>query len=142
LNYPEEIEATFIELAATDERIRRRRLEIRSLELEITLDATTAKGADGKLLLSNETQRKAAIEKMLAEKAEYAEYAEEISNLEQDRIKLQARLERRRLELKLHILDCEQNNALAALKVADAIYYARTTAQDKGPVADEPLLPF
>jgi hypothetical protein len=134
LNYPEEIEGTFLELAAKDEEIRRRRLEIRSLELDITLDATTAKGEDGKLILTNDTQRKAAIEKMLAEKAEYAEYGESLSNLEQDRIKLQARLERLRLELKLHILECEQNNAIAALKVADAIYHAR--------YAQEVTLPF
>src|SRR4029077_13775429 len=124
----------FLELAATDERIRRRRAEIRSLELDITLDATTAKDEHGKLILSNEMQRKAAIEKMLVEKTEYAEYAEELSGLEQDRIKLQARLERLRLELKLHILECEQNNAIAALKVADAIYHAR--------YAQEVTLPF
>jgi hypothetical protein len=129
LNFPKEIEDCYLELAATDEQIRRRRLEVRSLELDITLDATTAKDANGKLLLSNEMQRKAAIEKMLAEKTEYADYAESISNLEQDRIKLQARLERLRLELKLHILECEQNNAIAALKVADAIYAARHDGQ-------------
>lgn len=141
MNYPEEIEATFLELAATDEQIRRRRLEVRSLELDITLEATTAKGADGKLILSNEMQRKAAIEKMLAEKAEYAEYAETLSNLEQDRIKLQARLERLRTELKLHFQDRDLNVALTTLRAADAIFRART-AQDKGEISDGLILPF
>jgi hypothetical protein len=129
LNYPEEIEGCVLELAACNEQIRRRRLEIRSLEIDIAAEATTAKGPDGKLLLSNETQRKAAIEKMLVETTEYAEYAETLGNLEQDKVKLEARLERRRLEAKLHILECEQNNAIAAMKVADAIYNARHNDQ-------------
>jgi hypothetical protein len=141
MKYPEEIEATFLELAGFDERIKGKRSQVRSLELQITLDVTTAKDAQGKLVLSNEKQREGAVAKYLAESQEYADLATELCNLEQDRIKLQARLERLRLECKLHILECEQNNALAALKVADAIFYARTT-QDRVSSANDPLLPF
>jgi chromosome segregation ATPase len=125
MNYPEEIEGAFLELAATDERIRRRRLEIRSLELDITLDATTAKDEHGKLILSNEMQRKAAIEKMLTERKEYAEYAEELSGLEQDRIKLQARLRRLEMEFKVEMTAADYRNALAILESANAIFKVR-----------------
>jgi molecular chaperone GrpE (heat shock protein) len=112
------------------------------LELQITLDVTTAKDpTTGKLLLTNEKQRDAAIAQALADESEYAELAEQLSNLEQDRLRLQARLERLRMEFKVEMLEAEQRNHLAALKVADAIYYAR---HDKHVPAEaqEVTLPF
>jgi hypothetical protein len=141
LNLPEEIENTFLELAAFDERIKARRARVRSIELQITLDVTTAKDESGKLILTNEKQREAAIASTLAESEEYAEIAIELGNLEQDRLRLQARLERLRMEFRVEMLEAEQRNHLAALKVADAIYYAR---HDKHvPVeAQEVTLPF
>jgi hypothetical protein len=126
LNLPEEIENTFLELAAFDERIKQRRSRVRSLELQITLDVTTAKDPEtGKLLLTNEKQREAAIASTLAESEEYAELATELGNLEQDRLLLQARLERLRMEFRVEMLEAEQRNHLAALKVADSIWAAR-----------------
>ena len=126
MNLPEEIENTFLELAAFDERIKQRRSRVRSLELQITLDVTTAKDPEtGKLLLTNEKQREAAIANQLADSVEYDELATELGNLEQDRLRLQARLERLRMEFKVEMLEAEQRNHLAALKVADAIYAAR-----------------
>ena len=98
-----------------------------ALELQITLDVTTAKDPEsGKLLLTNEKQREAAIATTLAESEEYAELATELGNLEQDRLRLQARLERLRMEFRVEMLEAEQRNHLAALKVADAIYHARS----------------
>ena len=126
MNLPEEIENTFLELAAFDERIKARRAKVRSLELQITLDVTTAKDPEtGKLLLTNEKQREAAIASTLAESEEYAELATDLGNLEQDRLRLQARLERLRMEFRVEMLEAEQRNHLACLKVADAIYAAR-----------------
>jgi hypothetical protein len=126
MNLPEEIENTFLELAAFDERIKSRRARVRSIELQITLDVTTAKDpTTGKLLLSNDKQRESAVASALTEDSEYAEIAEQLSNLEQDRLRLQARLERLRMEFKVEMLEAEQRNYLAALKVADAIYAAR-----------------
>ena len=61
----------------------------------------------------------------LAENRGISEIATELGNLEQDRMKLQARLERLRMEFKVEMLEAEQRNHLAALKVADAIYHAR-----------------
>jgi hypothetical protein len=140
LNLPEEIENTFLELAAFDERIKQRRSRVRSLELQITLDVTTAKDPEtGKLLLTNEKQREAAIATTLAESEEYAELATELGNLEQDRLRLQARLERLRMEFKVEMLEAEQRNHLAALKVADAIYSARFNLP---PRELEIILPF
>jgi chromosome segregation ATPase len=144
MNYPEEIESTFLELASFDERIKQVRAKVRSLELQITLDVTTAKDPEtGKLLLSNDKQREGAIASTLAESEEYAELATDISNLEQDKIRLQARLERLRMEFKLHLLDCEQRNSIAAMKVADALWHARVGQNHHFPVdVEEVTLPF
>jgi molecular chaperone GrpE (heat shock protein) len=125
LNLPEEIENTFLELAAFDERIKQRRSRVRSLELQITLDACSAKDESGKPVLKNEREREAAIATMLSESEEFAELATELGNLEQDRLRLQARLERLRMEFKVEMLEAEQRNHLAALKVADSIWAAR-----------------
>jgi hypothetical protein len=142
MNLPEEIENTFLELAAFDERIKSKRAKVRSIELQITLDVTTAKDGNGKLLLTNEKQREAAIASTLAESEEYAELATELSNLEQDRLRLQARLERLRMEFKVEMLEAEQRNHLAALKVADAIYAARHDNHVPMAVQEEVTLPF
>ena len=143
MNLPEEIENTFLELAAFDERIKSRRARVRSIELQITLDVTTAKDpTTGKLLLSNEKQREAAIASTLAESEEYGELATELSNLEQDRLRLQARLERLRMEFRVEMLEAEQRNHLAALKVADAIYAARHDNHVPMAVQEEVTLPF
>ena len=70
---------------------------MRALELQIILDVTTAKDPEtGKLLLTNEKQREAAIATTLAE-SEIRELATELGDLEQDRLRLQARLERLRM---------------------------------------------
>jgi hypothetical protein len=135
---PAEIESTFLELASFDDRAKGKRSRVRALELQITLDVTIAKGPDGKLLLTNEKQREAAIAKELSESEEYAELATELSNLEQDRLRLQARLERLRMEFKVEMLEAEQRNHLAALRVADSIWAARQAAL----VSDEVRLPF
>lgn len=145
MKLPEEIENTFLELASFDERAKAKRSKLRALEIQITLDVTTAKDpTTGKLLLSNEKQRDAAIASTLAESEEYSELATELGNLEQDRLRLQARLERLRMEFKVEMLEAEQRNHLAALRVADAIYSARTAPQlyQLPQIEDEIQLPF
>jgi hypothetical protein len=122
---PKEIEATYLELASFEDRITAKDTKLRALVLEKTLEVTTLQGPDGKLLLTNDKQRDGAIAKALAESPEYAEIAEELGNLKQDRLRLQARLERLRMEFRELMIDAEHRNALAALKVADAIYSAR-----------------
>jgi hypothetical protein len=81
-----------------------------------------------------EREREAAIATMLAESDEFKEVATELSGDEQDETALMARLERLRMEFKVEMLEAEQRNHLAALKVADAIYHAR--------YAQEVTLPF
>lgn len=125
MEYPQQIEATFLEIALIDEELKQRRNAVRTIELEVTFDVTSAKDENGKLILTNEKQREGAIAKMLAEHEGYNQLAKQLSNLEHDRVVCQARLERLRMELKLHILEAEQRNYLAALKVADSIYHAR-----------------
>jgi hypothetical protein len=125
MNLPEEIENTFLELASFDERIKGKRSRVRALELEKTLEVTTMQDGNGKLLLTNDKQREGAIAKALAECEEYCELATELGNLEQDKLRLTARLERLRMEFRVEMLEAEQRNHLAALKVADAIYMAR-----------------
>jgi hypothetical protein len=139
LKYPEEIEGVCLELAATDEQIKRRRARIRKLEQDVTLEACSAKDENGKPVLKNEREREAAIARLLSESTEYAEQAEELSGLEDDRIKLMARHQRLRDEFREELLDRQYRNDLAALKVADAIYSARFNAP---PRDVEIVLPF
>ena len=143
MKLPEEIEDTFLELASFDERAKAKRSKLRALEIQITLDVTTAKDpTTGKLLLSNEKQRDAAIASTLAESQEYSEIATELGNLEQDRLRLQARLERLRMEFRVEMLEAEQRNALAVLKVADSIWAARHNSQFATATQEEVTLPF
>lgn len=143
MNLPEEIENTYLELAAVRERMKGKRTRVRSLELQIAFDVTTAKDESGKLILTNEKQREAAIAKMLAESQDYVGMAKELGNDEQDETHLMARLERLRMEFKVEMLEAEQRNHLAALKVADAIYAARTNGAYQLPqIEPEIELPF
>jgi hypothetical protein len=139
MNYPEEIEGIRLEIAAANEQIKRRRTNIRTLEIDIAAEATTAKGPDGKLLLTNETQRKATIEKMVTESEEYSGFAEELGNLEQDKIKLEARLDRYLMEFKLHLLDREEQVHLTTIRAIDAIFAAR---QENHQFPEEVEMPF
>jgi hypothetical protein len=142
VNYPEEIEGSVLEIAATVEQIKRRRSAIRAIEIDIAAEATTAKGPDGKLLLTNETQRKAAIEKMVAESEEYSTIADELGNLEQDKVKLEARLERQRMEWRSHLQDREEQVYQAAIRAADAIRQVRQDYPIPHHVEAEIELPF
>jgi hypothetical protein len=144
MNLPEEIEATFLHIAAMDEQLKVLRSSIRTVEIDITLDVVGARDDRGKPVLSNEMLREAAVAKTLAENERYANLAREVSTVEQERLKFQAKLERLRMEFRLHVLDCEQRNALSALRVADSIYFARTTNGSFKPFAIEPEieLPF
>ncbi len=119
---PKEIESTYLELAAVKERARVKRSRVRSLELQITLEACSAKDEAGKPILKNEREREAAIATMLAE---FKEVATELSGDESDETHLMARLERLRMEFKVEMLESEQRNALALMKAADAWYTAR-----------------
>ena len=137
MNYPQEIEAALLELANIDDQLKARRSSIRNLELEVTLDACGAKDEQGKLILTNDKQREGAVARMLSERDDYNGLAREVGNIERERRILEARLERLRMEFKLEVLAAEQRNALSALKVADAIYFARTVRPEQ-----EVELPF
>ena len=126
MNYPIEIEEALLQLAAIDDQLKTQRGSIRSLELEVTLDACGAKDENGKLILTNDRQREGAVARMLAERDDYNDLGRGVSNLERERRILEARLERLRMEFKLEVLAAEHRNYLAAMKTADAIFYART----------------
>jgi hypothetical protein len=139
---PKEIEATYLELASFEDRITAKDTKMRALVLETTLTVTTMQDGNGKLLLTNDKQREGAIAQRLAESEEYSELATDLGNLKQDRLRLQARLERLRLEFREMMIDAEHRNALAALKVADAIHHARFAAGYPMAREPEPELPF
>jgi hypothetical protein len=130
MNIPEEIEAILLHIAAMDEQLKVLRSSIRTVEIDVTLDVVGAKDDRGKPVLGNEKLREAAIAKTLADDERYANLAREVSTVEQERLKFQAKLERLRMEFKLQLLEAEQRNYIAAMKVADAIFYARTANGD------------
>jgi hypothetical protein len=142
MNYPLEIEAALVELSEIDEQLRAKRSSIRSLELDVTLDACGAKDENGKLILTNDRQREGAVARMLSEREDYTELGKGLANLERERRILEARLERLRLEVKLEILAAEQRNALANLRVADSLFYARTNGAPYRMEQQEIEMPF
>lgn len=138
MEHPQQIEKALNDIAFIDDQLRQRRQAIRKIELDVTLDIAGARGEDGKLICTNEKQREGAIAKMLEESSDYRELGKGVGELERDRAALMARLERLRLEVRLEILEAEQRNHLAALKVADSIYFARTTNGTFRPARMEP----
>jgi hypothetical protein len=127
-NYPERIEAALLEIFDVKRKLGDRRASMRSLEINVTVHHSTAKDpTTGKLLLTNETQRTSAIAKHLEEDEDYRAQLSEVRDLELQLAQAEASLERLRMEFRVHMLDAERNNAIAALKVADSIFYARHT---------------
>lgn len=128
MDYPERIEAALLEIFDVKRKLMDRRAAMRSLEISITVTATTAKDPQtGKLLLTNETQRTAAIAKNLEEDEDYRKQLTEVRDLELQLAQAEASLERLRMEFRVHMLDYERNNSIAALRVADSIFFARHT---------------
>jgi hypothetical protein len=143
LSLPEEVEILLLHIAAIDEQLKVLRSSIRTVEIDITLDVIGARDDRGKPVLTNEKLREAAIAKTLAESERYGNLARELSAVEQERLKFQAKLERLRMEFRLEILASEQRNTLSALRVADSIWAARNANSSFNlQIEDEIPLPF
>jgi predicted aminopeptidase len=140
---PQQIEAAMLRLIDIDEERNSKEAFLRKIESKVTLDLTGAKDDKGKLILTNDKQREAAIAEYLEANEDFRKLYAERRTLDRERAALLATLERLRIEVKLHILECEQRNAIAALKVADAIWNARQTPDVPTPaMVKASIVPF
>lgn len=104
-NYPEQIEKHLLELTRLNQLIETTRAQISTIEAELQLEIITARTIDGKLVFSNDTARSAAFTKSCDESDELQSLIAERRTHEYRRAELLAKVERLRLEFKLHELD-------------------------------------
>jgi predicted aminopeptidase len=104
---------------------------LRKIQSRVTLDLTGAKDDKGKLILTNDKQREAAIAEYLEANEDFRKLYAEQRTLDRERSALQATLERLRIEVKYELEAARQRNLMAELKVADAIFEARTATPRK-----------
>jgi hypothetical protein len=142
MNHPALIETAQLELADIEEQLKIERTRCRAIELDKALDALNAKDDKGKPVLTNDKMRDAAVGKLLEEDDAYRDVARNIGQLERQKLVGIAKLERLRMEFRVEMLEAEQRNALACLKVADAIYAARHDNHVPMAVQEEVTLPF
>ena len=147
--YPDRLREALQKIAGCRDALKDKRGLLHSLEVNITATITTQKDpTSGKLLLSNETQRTAAVRKSVDDDDDCRTLAAEIRDLERQLVDAEIEAECLRHEIRYDLLECEQRNHLAALKVADSIYFARFTAIQPAPYTnghtepDEIQLPF
>jgi hypothetical protein len=130
---PREIEATLLRIAGLDEEINGKRAALKRLESRATLELTGAKDDKGKLVLTNDKQREAAIAEYLECNEEFLKLYREVKAAEAERAGVVAGLERLRIEVKFELLALEGRNLADGLRLADAIWHARQGADAFSP---------
>lgn len=111
MNYPEQIEATALQLSAKTREVQDLREQIDLRESAATLEVLNARDEQGRALYSNETARNAAIKLALASNNNFQDLDRKLVAAETERAQLLARLERLRGEFRLHLLDRRQELA-------------------------------
>lgn len=123
---PEKIEAGLLRLLALDDEINTAQAGLKQIEARVTAELTGAKDVKtGKLVLTNDKQREAAVAEYLAADAAFLDGYKRLKAAQAERSTVQAALERIRIEVKYELLELEAKNQIAALKLAEAIWHAR-----------------
>ncbi len=111
MNYPEQIEATVLQLSQRTREAQDLREQVDLRESAATLEVLNARDEQGRSLYSNETARNAAIKLALSSNNNYQDLERKLTAAETERSQLLARLERLRGEFRLHLLDRQQEIA-------------------------------
>ncbi len=111
MNYPEQIEATVLQLSQRTREAQDLREQVDLRESAATLEVLNARDEQGRSLYSNETARNAAIKLALSSNNNYQELERRLIVAETERSQLLARIERLRGEFRLHLLDRQQEIA-------------------------------
>jgi hypothetical protein len=125
LTLPQQIEAANLRLIDIDEDINSRDAILRKIEMKVTLDLTGAKDDKGKLILTNDKQREAAIAEYLEANEDFRKLYAEVKTLKRERLVLQARLETLRIEVKYDLSGRESRNLADAIYLTDTRFNAR-----------------
>ncbi|MDQ4121646.1 MAG: hypothetical protein M3209_09390 [Acidobacteriota bacterium] len=107
-DYPQQIEKLNVDAARCNQYIEEVRAQISAIESELQLEITRARNPDGKPVFTNDTARAAAFTKSCDESDELQTLIAERCTHEFRRAEILAKLERLRLEFKLHLLDRQE----------------------------------
>ena len=108
-----------------DEDINSKESILRKIEMRVTLDLTGAKDDKGKLILTNDKQREAAIAEYLEANEDFRKLYAEVKTLKRERLVLLARLETLRIEVKYDLSGRESRNLADAIYLTDIRWNAR-----------------
>ena len=81
--------------------------------MRVALDLTAAKDDKGKLILTNDKQREAAVAEYLGQDEAFLKLYGELKRLQREKLEVQASLERTRIEIKYDLLKRESENLVA-----------------------------
>lgn len=124
-NLPLEIEESLLRLLAIEDELNERRAAAKRIELRITLELTAAKDDKGKLILSNDKQREAAVAEYLGQDEAFLKLYGETKRLERESSEVKAALERLRIEVKYDLLARESDRIDRSIRLVEAIWQAR-----------------
>lgn len=107
-DYPKQIEATALDLAATIETLSELREQIKAAEVETLASVIAARGEDGKPLHSNDRARDIAFHFALRADSTHSQDRASERILEHKKSVLEAELERLRREYRIALIDYER----------------------------------
>ena len=122
---PQQIEDAMLRQIDIDEDINSKESILRKIEMRVTLDLTGAKDDKGKLILTNDKQREAAIAEYLEANEDFRKLYAEVKTLKRERLVLLARLETLRIEVKYDLSGRESRNLADAIYLTDIRWNAR-----------------
>ena len=122
---PQQIEDAMLRQIDIDEDINSKESIVRKIEMRVTLDFTGAKDDKGKLILTNDKQREAAIAEYLEANEDFRKLYAEVKTLKRERLVLLARLETLRIEVKYDLSGRESRNLADAIYLTDIRWNAR-----------------
>jgi hypothetical protein len=123
---PDKLRGLLRRLVAIDDELASKRAAAERRKSRITLDLTAAKDLKtGKLVLTNDKQRDAAVAEFLEQDAEFLDLFRDMKTFERERSDLQIELDAIRVDIKYDLQRREKANIDASLELADKIWHLR-----------------
>lgn len=125
LNLPLELETSLLRILAIEDELTEKLGATKRAESRVTLDLTGAKDDKGKLILTNDKQREAAVAEFLGTDESFLKLYGEVKRLQRERREVEASLERTRADIKYDLLKLEGKNLDRSIRLVEAIWQAR-----------------
>lgn len=128
LDLPLELETSLLRILAIEDELTEKMAASKRMESRVALDLTGAKDDKGKLILTNDKQREAAVAEYLGQDEAFLKLYGESKRLQREKLEVQASLERTRIEIKYDLLKRESENLVASIRLVEAIWQSRQEA--------------